>query len=103
MIQTKLLFAINIVNKQTTLKANQNIVNKSSHHQLKCFSFIAIIITANFHKPTIARKTVKNILISDVPIKTPLIILSSWSVAINTPDTKIKAPMHNVNIPSAHK
>lgn len=63
----------NIEVKHNVASTNQNIINNISHHQLKCFSFIAIIITANFQNAIIAKKQVKNILISDDPINIPCI------------------------------
>ena len=94
----------NIDAKQRIDNINQNIINSISHHQLKCFSLIDIIITANFQNAIIAKKHVKNILMSAVPvIKLSPIKSSNCNVANNIPDTISKIPIHKLNIPSAHK
>lgn len=94
----------NIEVKHNVANTNQNIINSISHHQLKCFSLIDIIITANFQNAIIAKKQVKNILMSAVPvIKLSPIKSFNCNVANNIPDTISNAPIHRLNIPSAHK
>ena len=61
-------------------------------------------MTANFQNAIIAKKQVKNILMSAVPvIKLYLINSFNCNVANNIPDTISKVPIHKLNIPSAHK
>lgn len=102
-IKLILLNGINMLTKHRTESVIQHTVNNISHHQLKCFSFIDTIITASFQNATTAKKQVKNIRISDVPIKIPLIILSTCSIPNNIALTVNSVHILNDIIPSAHK